>query len=430
MSGIYFYDDAAARAFEPFALTRPASELLAGAVLQRERWAHALRLPALGMLGPPHLADFDERAAVHAAAGRIPAGSVIVNARFVPRLTSLPRAEEGPVDLWLSAGRAVAVRLSRELPVEHFASGRLTLDEVARSGVEAGMLEGWWLEHVWDLVRLLPAQLADDLAYLARLPEPGRPALSSAPGAFAPVPPHASVLGTHPVLLAADAVGVGERVIPGAVIEPHVVLDATAGPILIGAGSTVHAFTRLEGPCYVGRETSIVGDRIAGCAIGDQCRVRGEMSSSIMLGYANKGHHGFVGHSYLGRWVNLGAGTITSNLKNTYGPVSLWTPDGMRDTGMQFLGTFFGDHCKTAIGTRLTTGTVLGAGCNVFGSAMPPKVVPPFLWGDTASGSIFELTKFLEVAERVMARRQVELSETERRQLAQAHASRWAVERG
>ena len=97
------------------------------------------------------------------------------------------------------------------------------------------------------------------------------------------------------------------------------------------------------------------------------CKVRGELSNTIFLGYSNKGHDGFVGHSYLGRWVNLGAGTITSNLKNTYGTVSLWTPDGVRDTGLQFLGTLFGDHVKTGIGLRLTTGTVLGAGANVYG---------------------------------------------------------------
>jgi hypothetical protein len=152
------------------------------------------------------------------------------------------------------------------------------------------------------------------------------------------------------------------------------------------------------------------------------------MSNTVMVGHANKGHDGFVGHSYMGRWVNLGAGTITSNLKNTYGPVSLWTPRGMRDTGMQFLGTMFGDHAKTGIGTCLTTGTVLGAGANVYGAQTPPKAVPPFAWGSAPPYDVYRLDKFLEVAERVMARRQVTLSGRARQQLAASHSARWTVE--
>ena len=101
----------------------------------------------------------------------------------------------------------------------------------------------------------------------------------------------------------------------------------------------------------------------------------------MFVGHANKGHDGFVGHSVLGRWVNLGAGTTTSNLKNTYGTVALWTPGGVADTGLQFLGTLFGDHVKTGIGLRLTTGCVLGAGANVV-DRMPPKAVAPFAWGE------------------------------------------------
>jgi hypothetical protein len=134
-----------------------------------------------------------------------------------------------------------------------------------------------------------------------------------------------------------------------------------------------------------------------------------------------------VGHSYLGRWVNLGALTTTSNMKNTYGPVQLWTPSGVRNTGQQFLGTFFGDHAKTGIGTMLTTGSVIGAGANVYGGNMPRKVVPPFAWGDGEPYDTFDITKFLAVAERAMARRQIELGEKARKQLAEAHKKRWSA---
>ena len=177
----------------------------------------------------------------------------------------------------------------------------------------------------------------------------------------------------------------------GAVVEPSVCFDTTAGPILLCAGSHVQAFTRLVGPLYVGEHSILTTDRIAASSIGDTCKVHGELVNTILVGHSNKGHDGFIGHSMLGRWVNLGAGTITSNLKNTYGTVQLWTPSGVRETEMQFLGTLFGDHVKTGIGTSLTTGCVLGAGANVFGSAMPPKVVAPFAWGE--AGAVRDISR-------------------------------------
>ena len=136
----------------------------------------------------------------------------------------------------------------------------------------------------------------------------------------------------------------------------------------------------------------------------------------MFLGYANKSHDGFVGHSVVGHWVNLGAMTTTSNLKNTYGPVRLEIAGERIETGRQNLGTLFGDHAKTAIGTMLATGTVVSAGANVFGAPTPPKYVPPFAWG--AEGAE-RLTRegFLRVAERVMIRRNVPLTADRRRSL-------------
>jgi UDP-N-acetylglucosamine diphosphorylase/glucosamine-1-phosphate N-acetyltransferase len=220
----------------------------------------------------------------------------------------------------------------------------------------------------------------------------------------------ATRLGEHPLFV--------ER---GAIIEPHTIFDLRTGPALVRARATIQAFTRLVGPCVIGEASTVTTDRIATSSVGEHCKVHGELSMSIVLGYTNKAHDGFVGHSYLGRWVNLGAGTITSNLKNTYGPVQLWTPDGLRDTGLTFLGAFIGDYARTGIGVRLTTGTVLGAGANIFGLAAP-KTIPPFAWGESAPFAAFELPKLIQVAERQMARREVPLTEQARRALATAHA--------
>jgi UDP-N-acetylglucosamine diphosphorylase/glucosamine-1-phosphate N-acetyltransferase len=432
VSGIYLYDDSRAREFEPFALTRPLAEMVAGTALQRDRWQTALQMPVAGIIAARHLEDFEEPSAVPMVRGGIPAGSVIANARFVPKLSTvqLPTRGSTPnepgdetVDLWLSGGRVVAARTSRELSTDQFADGQRSVEDVGRSGAETTTLDGWWLEDVWDFVRLLPEQLADDLAFFQK-PFFGGVVAASRLGQ---PPEHSIVLGAHPVLVAVDRVSAGEVVVKGASIEPQVVFDASAGPIFVGPGTTVHAFTRLVGPCYIGRSSTVLGDRISACSIGDHCKVRGELSNTVLLGHANKGHDGFVGHSYLGRWVNVGAGTITSNLKNTYGPVALWTPRGVETTGMQFLGTLFGDHAKTGIGTCLTTGTVLGTGANVYGARSPPKAVPPFAWGSAPPYEVYRLDKFLEVAERVMARRHVSLGDRARRQLAAAHTARWNV---
>jgi UDP-N-acetylglucosamine diphosphorylase / glucose-1-phosphate thymidylyltransferase / UDP-N-acetylgalactosamine diphosphorylase / glucosamine-1-phosphate N-acetyltransferase / galactosamine-1-phosphate N-acetyltransferase len=410
MTALYLYDDAQARRFEPFASTRPVSELVAGAVRIRDRWQVALQTSgAMQFLAGPAHADFDEGPDTSAASGMIPAGSIVANARCVPAIPAdIPNAARraATCSMWRCGDRWAAVRLKNDIDAERFAGGSLDLEALVAGTGAVGTLDGWWMDEVWDFIRLLPEQLTNDIERFG-----GQSYVSPTV-----VPAHVTRIGEHQTIVIGDVV-----------IEPHVVLDTSAGPILIQHGAHIRAFTRLTGPCYIGRDSTVMGGDITGCSIGDVCKVRGELSNTIFLGYANKGHDGFVGHSYLGRWVNLGAGTVTSNLKNTYGTVSLWTPEGVRDTGMQFLGTLFGDHAKTGIGLRLTTGTVLGAGANVY-DTMPPKAVAPFSWGGGAPYAVYRADKFLVTADRVMSRRHVELRERARRHLTSVHAGRWTVE--
>ncbi|MGH7617469.1 MAG: putative sugar nucleotidyl transferase [Gemmatimonadaceae bacterium] len=413
MTALVLYDDARARAFEPFASTRPMAEMRAGTSLVRERWLSLFPAQdAVRFLAGDRLTSFDEPGAAHAAAGTLTAGTIIANSRFAPAFPAdaqkaMQRA--ATTSLWRAKDQLVAVRLRAPVDVSAFADGTLALDELFAGTGAISDLDGWWIDDVWDFIRHLPEQLASDIARLT-----GGNTASGAP------PAHATVLGTHRVAVFGGA---------ATVIEPHVVFDATDGPILVQRGAHVRALTRITGPCYIGRDVNVLGGDVTGCSIGDVSKVRGELSSSIVVGHSNKGHDGFVGHSYLGRWVNLGAGTVTSNLKNTYGTVAMWTPAGTRDTGLQFLGTMFGDHVKTGIGLRLTTGTVLGAGCNVYGE-MPPKAVAPFSWGGGEPYETYRADKFTETATRVMARRHVELTDRARRHLTSVHATRWTVERG
>jgi UDP-N-acetylglucosamine diphosphorylase / glucose-1-phosphate thymidylyltransferase / UDP-N-acetylgalactosamine diphosphorylase / glucosamine-1-phosphate N-acetyltransferase / galactosamine-1-phosphate N-acetyltransferase len=381
MNGYVLYDDAAARAFAPFALTRPAGELRAGAALTRERWSRLLAQPALGFVGAEHLRDFAEFDAPPMATGHVAAGTWLVNTRFCPSLAAATVA--AGTSVLRCADRVAAVRLASDVPIVDLGDGLLDLATLTAGA--AAPVEGWWLDHAWDLVALLPAMLkADALALL--------PATPDAAGI--------TVLGEHAVHVEA-----------GATVEPFVVADTSAGPVLIRAGATVQSFTRFVGPCVIGEESTVLGGRLATVSIGPQVKVSGEMSVTVMFGHANKGHDGFVGHSVIGRWANLGAGTVTSNLKNSYGEVSMWTPQGVRRTGQQFLGSLIGDHAKTGIGIQLSTGSVIGAGANVFGSRIPPRHVPPFAWGDGAPWETFALDRFLTTAARVLARRGTQLGE-------------------
>jgi len=392
---LVFVDDARADRFAPFALTRPASELRAGAELIRRRWEMALGLPTTGFVAAAHLVDFDEPGAASPMDGELPAGSVLVNARCA---VSLARARSD-ASVWICDGRLAAVRTRLPVPLAsgaalwHAAEQNVTTAVVAR-------VDGWWMDHVWDLVRHLPAMLAADIPVIA-------PSIQPAETTF-------TKLGAHDVCIE-----------QGVTIEPFVVIDATAGPVLVRRGSTVHSFTRLVGPCVIGEHVTVHGGKVAASSIGEHSRVCGDVSTTIFTGHANKAHEGFLGHSVLGRWVNLGASTVNSNLKNTYGDTSMWTPEGMKKTKMQFLGTMFGDHAKTAIGTRLTTGGVIGAGANVLATGLTPRVVPPFAWGGDDE-TRWELDGFLATAERVMRRRDIVLSDAARRQLTSA----WRISTG
>ena len=318
-----------------------------------------------------------------------------MNARALPVLDQDTVASADAIYI---GARIAAVRLRESVTGTTLQTGTLALESLLPDQAVVHRIDGVWMDAPWDILRHLSTQLAQDI-----------PALADAIGAIALL---ASVLPNSAVIIGDAPVFVES----GAHIEPFTVFDTRGGPVLLRAGSTVHAFTRIVGPCYIGLDSSVSGDRIAASSIGDVCRVHGELSTSVFIGHANKGHDGFVGHSVLGRWVNLGAGTITSNLKNSYGTVAMWTPAGLRDTGLQFAGTFFGDHVKTGIGLRLTTGSVLGAGSNVM-DAMPPKAVAPFSWGTRAPYEMFARDKFLDIAARVMARRQIVLESGQRAHL-------------
>ena len=376
MTEIFLLEPELSPAWFPFADCRPICELRAGAWLIRERWEAAADGETRAIFGPPHLSSFTEDGVPQVAPRQPVAGPAIVG-----------RSDFAPAGVKL------------DLP-EHPA--RLVNDDVA---------VGWWVppgttwqdeQADWDQIAcdgILLHGCYDVVTALEHLLAPDT--LDFTNETSDPLPQGSVVIGDP-----------ADVVVLGAAVEPGTVFDVRGGVVVLEQHSYVKSGTRLEGPLYVGPGSEILGGMVRECSIGPRCRVRGEIVSSALLGYSNKSHDGFVGHSVVGRWVNLGAGTTTSNLKNTYGPIRLDVAGTTIDTGRQFLGTLFGDHCKTAIGSMLSTGAAVGVGANVFDYSSAPKYVPPFAWG--AGGGLMDRAGFLKTVARVMPRRQVEFTDSVR----------------
>ena len=218
------------------------------------------------------------------------------------------------------------------------------------------------IKYLWDLIVGLKEDLEEDLRGMGY-------------GVRGMVHPSVVIYAPEKVLIE-----------EGAEIEAGAVLDARSGPIYIGRGTIVKAGADLRGPL----------------SIGPECRLGGEITHSIFHGYSNKAHYGFIGHSYIGEWVNLGAGATNSNLKNNYGTVKVQVNGKEIDSGQQFLGCFIGDHAKLGIGTLINTGAVIGLGANVLGGNVTPKYVPNFRWDEKTK---YRLEDFLKAAEAMMGRR-------------------------
>ncbi|MEX0856353.1 MAG: putative sugar nucleotidyl transferase [Gemmatimonadota bacterium] len=418
---LYLFDDRTARGWSPFSLTRPAGELLFGALLLRRRIERSLGIPAEGYVATPGIEGFEEAGAPPVFSPEdVPSDCdrVLLSSRYLPPLPTrqsglgeatpaIPSPFPAEVHRILLGDVLVGWLIPAGLPLPSVESLLgATGDAPPKEPVPPSVtVPGALLETVWEWVEENPARIARDLEALY-------PA-GVGPG-VAPFPETPSVhrLGSH-------AVSVEE----GVTIDPLVVLDAREGPIHLAAGVHVHPFTTLRGPAYIGPESILLGGTFESISCGPICRLRGELSASVLLGYVNKAHDGYIGHAILGHWVNLGAFTTNSDLKNNYGPIRIGTSAGESSTGLVKLGVFIGDHAKTGIGTLLNAGTVVGAGTNLFGGSFPWKWIPPFGWGSADAFGPYRLEAFLETAERAMGRRDVSLTLRQREFLTRAWRS-------
>lgn len=197
-------------------------------------------------------------------------------------------------------------------------------------------------------------------------------------------------------------------------VLPGTVLDASDGPIYIGKGVRIEANCSITGPCFIGEGSIVAGARVYSSSIGPHCRIGGEVADSIFHAYVNKAHEGFIGHSYIGGWVNFGALTTNSDLKNNYSNIRLIVDGKDIDSGLMKVGSFVGDHTRFGIGTLLNTGINIGVSCNIFGgSLITDKEVSSFSWGSSDSYQKYDLAKAIDTAQIVCSRRGLKLSDHE-----------------
>jgi len=397
---LHLFDDRQARQWEPMALTRPVGSLLFGALRMWERGERVLGIHCASLMAGAGLRGFQEPGS---PPGLLPEDLSTEGTRVLLLSRAVP---DGPLPSgWETTPGGTTLLMQDEVvgwvlppgtpfpdPEALLDPGSLRLDGVDR------VLPGRVLKHPWALIEGNAERIAGDLRH--RLPP-----LPMAQE----LPPGVHVLGTHEVQLG-----------PGVEVEPGVVLDVREGPIRFESGVRIRAFTRIEGPAWFGPGCILMGGVLTHVAAGPRCRLRGEIEASLIQGWSNKAHDGYVGHAWVGSWVNLGALTTNSDLKNTYGSVRLTTRDGEVDTGLIKLGCFLGDHVKTGIGTLLNTGSIVGAGSNIFGGAMPPNRVPPFSWGSGTSLTTHRMDRFLQTAQRAMARREIPLADDMVRVLSNA----------
>jgi UDP-N-acetylglucosamine diphosphorylase/glucosamine-1-phosphate N-acetyltransferase len=392
---VAFFEDESAANFSPVALLRPVFELVCGQFSLRERIVRRFDVAEWGAFVRPHLAacyaEEQPEAAVNDHAWLQQGTTLLINGRWLPSIDVVESIK--PDEVGLADGEIVFLTLDPEEAV--LFDGSQISDAAARLArarrpVETG---GPLVRYPWDLVDCNAVQLEADFRMRG---ETGITIDRSSNSRVA-------ILGSL------DDVFVD----PTAQIDPFVVLDPRHGPIWIDAGAVIQPFTRIEGPCHVGCGSRLFRANVReGTTIGPMCRVGGEIEASILHGFVNKYHDGFLGHSYVCPWVNLGALTTNSDLKNDYTPVRVPLDGENIDTGSTKVGCFIGDHTKTALGSLFNTGSTFGVMCMVLPSGeLLPKYVPSFtrIWHGVPDDGL-DLEAALETARTALGRRNMRLT--------------------
>jgi UDP-N-acetylglucosamine diphosphorylase/glucosamine-1-phosphate N-acetyltransferase len=369
------FDDHLHQQFLPLTYTRPISELRLGILTLKEKWEHYLKSSTSYKTEDYLASKYTER---------VEGENLYINSRYLPSvalLTAIKNLEFGQALKHEDIVLAYLLKKEESIDLSTFKDVQVDFD------VDC-------IETVTDLFSKNHTAIHSDFKLLTE----GRTSQ--------PIPDTVTCFNEEQIFLEE-----GAKLYNGT-------LNATEGPIYIGKNAEVMENSAIRGPFALCENSTIkMGAKIyTGTTVGPHSKVGGEVSNSMILGYSNKGHDGFLGNSVIGEWCNLGADTNTSNLKNNYATIKLWDYQSSRfkDTGLQFCGLIMGDHSKCSINMMFNTGTSVGVSANIFGSGFPRNFIPSFSWGGSQGTMTYKLEKVFEVAELVMQRRGIHLSELDK----------------
>lgn len=375
MNNVILFDNENRDHLLPLTFTRPVCELRTGILTIREKWERHLDAK-ISYITQDYLSEkypiniSDDNIVINGAV--LPSGPLMRLVTQLEHNEALLRNEE------LIAARLDATQFEKLMHEEE-------IEELA--GFEVGDTPFLKVDHLWNLFTFNKASIEADFEFLTQ-------DRSSQP-----------ISATNTIIGNPDLVFLEE----GASVEAAI-LNTTNGPIYVGKNATIMEGAMIRGPFALCESATVkMGAKVYGATtVGPHSKIGGEVGNSVILGYSNKGHDGYLGNSVLGEWCNLGADTNNSNLKNNYAEVKLWNypSESFVKTGQQFCGLIMGDHSKCGINTMFNTGTVIGVFANIFGSGFPRNYVPSFAWGGASGFSTYKTEKAFEVADIVMKRRQ------------------------
>jgi UDP-N-acetylglucosamine diphosphorylase/glucosamine-1-phosphate N-acetyltransferase len=374
------FDDKSWENLLPLTFTRPVCEIRTGILTIKEKWEKYLK-QQISYITQDYL---QKKYQLNIDSDNILInGSIIPNEKILNVINSLDKNEA-----LLKDEKLIAVRLDNQ-NVSEFSYSEI--DAYTTKNYVEDLIEIIW---PWDIFRLNGENIIADFNLITS----GRKSekLSSTN----------NVLGSENIFIE-----------NGAKIE-FATINATDGPVYIGENAEIMEGSLVRGPFALCNNSTLkMAAKVYGpTTIGPHSKIGGEVNNSVILGFSNKAHDGFLGNSVIGEWCNLGADTNNSNLKNNYAEVRLWNYETERfvKTGLQFCGLIMGDHSKCAINTMFNTGTVIGVNANIFGEGFPRNFVPSFSWGGARGFNVYGINKAFEVAEKVMARRKITLDDTEK----------------
>ena len=369
------FDGAVRNQLLPFTFTRPVADIRIGILTIREKWEKFLGSTTTTVT-EEYLSDKFPMVELEQ--------NVLINASFCPSenlVLLIKNLQENQAIFYNDQPLAFYAKEDQEIDFDAFTITQYTDDDVLR------------IENTWDIFEKNHQAIKRDYDVLTQ----GRTSEAIPQTTIAFNPEHIFIEKGAKVMCAS--------------------LNATHGPIYIGKDTVLMEGATIQGPFALCEYSSVkMGAKIyGGTTIGPHSKVGGEVANSVMMGFSNKGHDGYMGNSVLGHWCNLGADTNTSNLKNNYAQVRLWDYDTERfaKTGTQFCGLMMGDHSKCGINTMFNTGTVVGVSANIFGAGYPRNFIPSFTWGGSSGMETYNTTKAFEVAAVVMARRGLEFDTQE-----------------